>query len=160
MSTEQGRYWDGALWIYQADITNDGINSGNHIYELIPGDGNELQILYGAIFNGDGVARNAQLDILSGSGGETIFEMMENPAIAASGYETFPKNSTVTESNAPTGGRVIIAGNMGFKAQLASVATSNDSAFSIGCRIRGGVPSVTLTSPTDAVEVVNISQVY
>ena len=42
-----------ATWVYHADVTNDGTNSGNHLYVVQPGAGNEMELLYGSLANDD-----------------------------------------------------------------------------------------------------------
>lgn len=149
-------YWDGANWVFEADITNDGSNSGNHVYTITVGAGNELEILYGNILNGDTSARTASAVIDDGS---TTTAFMESLSLGAGAQAGFPHaNAAGTIETGPT--RFIVAGTMRIVVTVASVATSQDTALAIACRIRGGIPTVVLTSPTDAVEVVNTNRVF
>lgn len=159
MSRQDG-YWDGGTWVYHADITNDGSNSGNHTYSVVPGAGNELEVLYGRILNGDAAARTSQVLVKDVVGGEILARIV-NRSLGAGLDHSFPAVSEAVDSaKLSAGARIIIAGLMELQAVIAAVAVSQDSAFGVVCRIRGGVPTVTLTSPTDAVEVVNRDQVF
>lgn len=150
------KYWDGATWVYQADITNDGSNSGNHDYSLTQGEGDEMEVLYGNVLNGDVASRTVTLEVRDPSG-EVLYRM-ELVSVGAGVYTNFP-HGDAAPATAAQAKRLILSGPMILFARVASVATSQDSAFGIVARIRGGVPTVTLASPTDAVEVVNTNRV-
>lgn len=152
-------YWAGAVWVYHANITNNGSNSGNHVYAVSPGVGNEMELLYGSIRNLDAAARTANVEIDDGT--NIFVSLVTAVSISASARTSFPGASSVASSSpVAAGSRIILAGGMRLNATLAAVAVSQDSRFGIACRIRGGVPTVTLTSPADAVEVVDINRVF
>ncbi len=56
-------YWGGANWIYQATITNGVGGAGNHTYAITTGIGDEMEILFGSVFNGDTVARVVKMHV-------------------------------------------------------------------------------------------------
>lgn len=162
MKTGDQGYWDGALWVYHADITNNGSNSGNHTYAVVPGAGNEMEVLYGLILNGDASNRTAGVLIKDGAGGNIISRILSSFTLNAGISHAYPvaDERSATGAGINAGARIIIGGTIELSATFASIAVSQDTAFAIVCRIRGGLPTVTLTSPTDAVEVVNTNQVF
>lgn len=151
-------YWDGALWAYHADITNDGSNSGNHLYSLVPGAGNELEFLQGTLFNGDAVGRTG-LAIIHDAAGGNVLHTLRSVSIAATDFLDLPNLSSGSNASGMSN-RIFVAGTMDLLFQVNAMAVSKESRCGIVCRIRGGLPTVTLTSPADAVEVVNMNQVY
>lgn len=159
--TEQAEYWEGATWVYHATVTNDGTNSGTHEYDVIPGAGNELEILYGLVFNGDTSARTIVARIQDADGGNFLAFIVPSGSIAAAGRISFPVNDPhAANSAANAGARFLLSGTMSLNAQVQSIAVNQDSEFGIACRIRGGLPSVVFTSPTGATETVNTNQVF
>lgn len=165
MSDEQGEYWDGALWIYHATITNDGSNSGIHEYDLVPGVGNELEVLYGRLNNGDASNRVVHGYVKDADGGNILASVIGDDSgtnLNAARALSFPFAQAEDSSNGQAfaaGVRFFLAGAMSLNLTLAAIAVSQDTSLGLVCRIRGGVPTVILTSPTDAVEVVNTNQV-
>ncbi len=161
-------YWAGATWVYADIITNDGSNSGNHTRSIVPGDGNEMELLYGLLFNGDASARAAKVVIGTG-GGTPNFTGFANVMylllptglnLAATTPTPFPVSDDVGSGGASgQGARHVISSSMELFSQINSIAVSKPTRFAVACRIRGGIPTVTLTSPTDATEAVDINQV-
>lgn len=154
-------YWAGALWVYQATITSDGADAGDHIYTLTVGAGNELEVLYGTILNGDTSARNVRVDIDDGANrlGQLLFAVAAN----AAAYQSFPVAPVEAAGGnvSGAGARYIVAGAMRIVATVFAVAVNQDSAFSIVCRIRGGVPTVaeTMSAGTPTI-LINTEQVF
>lgn len=155
MTAEPGSYWDGATWVYRATITNDGSNSGNHIYNISPGEGNEMEFLYGTVLNGDTATRTIHIEIDDGSDDQVMVNYTISTAAGIRAH-VFP---TVANENRPNMTRYILSGPMRLRLSVLALATSENSEIGIACRIRGNVPTVTLTSPTDAVEVVSTNRV-
>ncbi len=156
-------YWEGAIWVFQARILNDGSNAGDHVYAVSPGVGNELEVLYGNIINSDsGSARNASIDIDDGSNLLTRVLTLSTP-VANADVSFFSAPGNASSGNSLVGitsGKIMIAGGMRLVATVFALAVNQDSFFAIACRIRGGLPTVTFTSPTDATETVNPNQVF
>ncbi len=154
-------YWDGALWIYQADITNDASDAANHTYTIVPGTGNEMEILYGNIFNGDTVARNTGVRLMDGA--NTLGWLTQFGSSTGAGiYRMFPAVN-ISDNFPITGGksRLFMAGTMELEAIVTAVAISQDSAFAVVCRIRGGVPTVTETASAGVPVIsINTEQVF
>lgn len=152
--TQTEGYWEGALWVYHADIVNNGANSGNQVYSIVPGVGNELEVLYGTVFNGDAAGRSTTVIIDDGTNN---LSLMVSETLGSAASRDFPSSNT---SRGAAGQRYILAGTMRLITTVASVAVSQDSRLGLCCRIRGDLPTVTLTSPTGATETVNRNQVF
>ncbi len=156
-------YWDGALWVFHADIVNDVTNSGPHTYSIVPGAGNEMELLYGTFLNGDTSNRTFQAVIDDGANSLGTF-VGDPGGITLNLGEShgFPVAEARLAAGTGTaaGQRFIIAGTMRLRFILQAVSVNQDSALGFVCRIRGGLPTVTLTSPTDAAETVNTNQVF
>lgn len=155
-------YWEGALWVYQATITSDGVDAGDQVYTITIGAGSELEILYGTIFNGDTAGRNVRVDIDDGTNriGQLLFATSAN----AGASQSFPVGGAVEGSAgnvSGSGARYIVAGTMRIVATVFAVAVNQDSAFAIACRIRGDAPTVveTMSAGTPTI-VINTEQVF
>ncbi len=151
-------FWPrGATWIYQAAITNDGTNAGNHVYTVLAGEGNEFEILYGSLFNGDTVSLNGSSFIDDGTNrGPYVAGIL---SIGAGAYMPIPSLQESSSNTSVQNPRLLVSGPMRLVTVLEGVNTLDDSAFFMALRIYGGQPTVTLTSPTDATEVVNTDRV-
>ena len=153
-------YWEGATWVYHASITNNGSNSGNHDYVIVPGAGNEFQILTGTIFNGDTSSRSVEGRIRD-DGQRTLGYVIERDAtVAAADQRAFPSTQSLGDGGPAQTSRFIVSGTMEVFLQVRLIAVNQDSQIGLVARIRGGLPTVTLTSPTGATEVVNTNRVY
>ncbi len=144
MSLDTSRdYWTGANWMYHATVTNGAGGAGNQSYTLTPGTSNELEILYGVIFNGDSAGRVATVEIDTGTAGETLAEIVSVTADAGSSH-SFPHSDVAAAggTHLSAGPRIFLSGGMRLVATVAAVAASEDSAFGLVCRIRGPVPTV------------------
>ncbi len=149
-------YWDGATWIYHADVTN-GANAGSHTYELVPGaGGNELEILFGAIFNDDVSTRTLQL-FYEDDADNILYSV--GSAITAGNPLAIPTQTSTSDAKLGSA-RWILSGTSRLRAVANSIAANQDSAFGITCRIRGASPTVTITSPAAATETVNTEKVF
>ncbi len=147
-------YWSGALWVYQADITNDAMDAATQSYTITPGPGNEMEILPGsAVFNGDTVARTVIIRLLDGDG-NVLFTIANISTGAALFLSTFSQISSRNEGM--IAGRLVLSGTMQLFYQVSSVAVSQDSAASVVARIRGGVPTVA-EAATAGVPVISIN---
>ncbi len=150
-------YWEGATWVYHADIVNDGSNSGNHVYTVVPGVGNELEVLFGSVLNGDTASRTVQFSWNTAISGGEVLEFYGLSLGAGLRMALFPSDG---QADQPIMGRHILSGGMSLSISVSAVAVNQDSALGFVGRLRGSIPMVTLTSPTDAVETVNITQVF
>ncbi len=147
----------GNVWVYHADIVNDNTNSGNHIYSVVPGDGNAMEILYGSLLNGDTSTRTGNVWIQDAAGGNQITRLL-NETLGAGALRSFPTIG-IGDAVEAQGGRFFVYGNMALRGEVLAVATDQDSAFALAALVRGALPTVTLTSPTSAVETVNTNAV-
>ncbi len=134
-------YWDGALWVYHADITNDAMDAATQSYEIVPGAGNELEVLYGSLFNGDTTDRQATLRFEDDA--DNVLARAWSRTLTAASAGQFPYAEDDFTTGVAAGGRYILSGTMVLHAEVAAVAVLQDSALGLVCRIRGGVPTVT-----------------
>ncbi len=149
-------FWDGATWEYQATVTNNGTNSGSHVYVVSPGTGNEIVILYGELFNGDSAGRTATIETRTDGAARLL--TLHNGTLGAGGiFSLLPSNASTAVSRLSQG--LLLSGGMDLRVTLASLAINEDSRLGVVARIFGGTPGVTITSPTDAVEVINEDKV-
>lgn len=155
-------YWHGATWCYHATITNDGSNSGNHVYVVVPGVGNEMEILYGEITQGDAAGRVAFVRIDAGAGTSVMGRLIRSATIGAGLIRSYPNGGggSADDDSIGAGARLIVSGAMRIVAQVAAIAVSENTAFALVARVRNGPGTVTLTSPTDAVEVVQTDGMF
>lgn len=155
----QEQYWDGATWLYSALVTNDGDNSGTHTYAVVPGTGNELEIIGGFLENRDSAGRTGNAIIDETAGGTAIARLIgENESIAA-GVERHYGPTATTATTYLQGDRIKISGSMEITFGLSAVAVSLASRFTMIARIRGAIPTVTITSPTGATEAIEVDVV-
>lgn len=155
---EIDEYWGGRTWTYAADVTNDVTNSGTHEYDTVPGAGNEMEVLYGLLKNDDTSARTGFARIRDTTEAFELGRVTPSFSITAGQHLPFPVVDEAGSAGASRG-RWIITGTMQLNVELLSVAVSQDSAFHLVARIRGGLPTVTITSPTGATETVSLNAV-
>ena len=134
-------YEDGAEWIYQADITNGAGGAGNHTYVIVAGAGNELEVLYFRLFNGDTSGRTARVRIFDADGGNEMVRLFPTGTLGAAGVTFWPVASS--SGGIAAGAKAKADGLMSVSAEVDAVASSQDSSFAISCWIQGGVPTVT-----------------
>ncbi len=147
-------------WVYQANVTNDGSNSGNHDYVVTPGAGNEMEILYGGITNDDTSARTTEVRIRDDDD-NILVKLIKVASTGVGETRPFPAlGASGADDSVASGSRLIVTGAMNVLARVSAVAISQDSMFTIVCRIKGGIPTVVITSPVDAVEVIDKNQVF
>ncbi len=133
-------YWDGGTWVYHATITNDAMDAADQVYTVVPGRGNEMEILYGSMFNGDTTDRNSTLEIDDGANRLVRFFSRTH---TAGSIASFPYAEDDFTAGVAAGPRFILGGTMRLVATVAAVAVSQDSALGLVCRIRGSIPIVT-----------------
>ncbi len=143
-----------AVWEYRATIVNDGVNSGNHDYRIIPGAGNMAILLGGQLLNGDTTGRTATVQLLD-TDNAIIRRLISARPVGAGSRREFPKSEvTADDREASDGSPMVVAGVEDLLVSIASLAINENTELSIQMLVSGGVPSVVLISPTDAVETV------
>ncbi len=159
--SEQIDTWPGGVtYLALVSVTNDGSNAGDHTYEFEPGIGHEFQVMWVRVQNRDTVARTVFADILDGAGNVSV-TLIEGVSAAAAATRSWPAAEPSSDGNAISGGcSVMVSGTMTLRLQVTAVATSQDSLVSVGLRIRGDAPTITITSPTDAVEVTTTDRTF
>ncbi len=137
-------YWAGALWVYHSTITGQaGQGAGAITWLIIPGAGNEMEVLYGEVINGDTVARIINVDIETDQAGERLARLI-NTSVSANEWIDFPTtDENASSSVAQAGPRWIVSGTMRFLVTVIDVAQAQDAALGIVARIRGSLPMVT-----------------
>lgn len=154
----------GATWVFRVTITNDGANSGTHEVDITPGARNDMWLLYGSIRNGDASTRTAQIVIEDDSANilaSLIPGFANGVALTANDSFPWPTNDETGASAANVIHQpLMLAGAMNLHNQLTSVAVSQDSSVSVVARIRGALPTITITSPTGATETVDTNRIF
>ncbi len=144
-------YWDGALWVYHADITRDGSTSGTDTIDIVPGAGNEMEVLYGMISHDDGTGRQVRAAISTDNVAERITYLANG--VVTSSFMDFPQEGASGNESGPS--RKVVAGPMTLRLTIESLAVGKKAIYAVVCRIRGAVPTVTVTKPADSVLVTN-----
>ena len=148
----------GRLFVYQADVTNGAGGAGNQSYTFTPGDGNELEILYGELLNGDTSTRVATLEIDDGT---NHLAYLGNESVTAGSRMAFPTaDPPGNDSTVSAGAPLLLSGTMRLIVLLASVAASQNSALGLVIRLRGGVPTITEAGASTPTINVNVERVY
>ena len=148
------RHGDGAEWVLQGTIVTDGTNAGNAIVRIDVGKGNVVEVLHGKMKHTDGSSRAVTVIKRDPSDNE-VARFMSNSF--ANGEQNFPQEGTTGVETAPNDR--IVSGDEDIEMKVASMSISSIFTFSISLWIWGGVPTVTLTSPTGATETTNTKQV-
>ncbi len=134
-------YWDGATWVYHSQIAHEAAQGAGTIsWLVVPGAGNEMEVLYGHLRNTDTVDRSGAVTIEDDAGAEIV--SLQRGTITAAVRAAFPV-APAASSDESGGGRYIVSGTMRLLALVAAVADGQESEFGLACRIRGGVPTVT-----------------
>ena len=152
-------YWEGRTWVYQSDITNGAGGGGNASVTVVPGAGNELEILYGSIFNGDTTSRGCRGYITDDD--SNILTYILNGTIGAGDYLMFPNTLDLADNVANTmTTRHILSGTMELVLVVLSLGAADDAAFGLVCRLRGGMPTVTEAGAATPTININKEQVF
>ena len=134
----------GRTWVFQGTVTEDA-TAGTHISSLtvVPGAGNEMEVLYGNFTAGAGAANLATALIDDGS--NNIAFLMNSLSLASGQIASFPYTGTqVADSRVNVISPIIISGTMRLIMRISTATVSLTHAFSVACRIKGGLPTATL----------------
>ncbi len=140
--TQSDDYWEGALWVYHASITNDAMDVATHTYTITVGAGNELEILFGSVLQGDTSNRAVTVEITDGT---NRLAVLIGSTVNAGVRAAFPTATPFIAAGPiliSAGTRIILGGAMELVVTIGAVAVSQDSALGLVCRIRGAVPTV------------------
>lgn len=149
----------GATWVYHAQITNGAGGSGTCSVSIVPGGGNELEIMYGLVTNGDTTTRTGRV-LLRDDGGRIISEILRF-AIPGGQTVNFPVTDEISGNGASSGFvRLIVTGTMDVFMSVDAVAASQDATFAIACRIRGGLPTVTEVGQSTPTITINTERIF
>lgn len=153
-------YWEGGTWVYQAQITNGAGGGGAVSIVVTPGAGNEMEILYGSLTNGDGTGRSAVIKIRDDGDNDLAHLINVGYSLGAASTICIPLFDQATDgAHAGSGTRLILSGGMDLIMQLSSVAASQDGVFSLVARIRGDIPTVTETGQSTPTITINTEKV-
>lgn len=139
-------FWSGSSWEYQAQITNGAGGAGNQSVILTPGVGDEFELYFATITNGDTASRTVTAEIRDDSDNRlAVLGTISLDAAAVLQIPTAPQAAATggNAADAPAATRFIISGDMDLRLLVASVAASQDSTYTIVGRIRGSAPTVT-----------------
>ena len=149
----------GAIWVYQADITNGAGGAGSHTYTLTPGVGNEIEILQGEVFNGDSSSR--VISSLVDDGANRLYPIQNDLTIGAAGRYAMPVGESMAANRNSVGySKYALAGTMRLVVTVASVAASQDSALGLVARIWGGVPDMVEAGASTPTININTERVF
>lgn len=140
------------VWHYRATIVNDAGTSGTHSYVASPGAGSVVILLGGQLLNGDTVSRNAQVT-LRDTDNETLRRILPTVSVAAAARRDFPTTESTADGGASANG-IIVSGTEDFLVSIISLAASENTELSLQGLVYGASPTVTITSPANAVETV------
>lgn len=139
---ENEGYWEGATWVYHSRIANEvGQGASDITWLVIPGAGNEFEMLYFDLHNADTATRVATSVIETDTAGERVATFQTGINVTADGHFAGPFADTDNATSA--GVRFIVSGTMRLLFTLAAVADGQDAVLGLACRIRGGLPTVT-----------------
>ena len=142
------------MWTFRVTFLNDGSTSGTHQVDIQPGDGNICVLLGGSFDNGDGSARNSNLN-KNNADGNAVRHLLGGTAVSvgAGAVRNFPTSEATADENAASSPPpIVFAGTEKLVWQLLSVAVNENSIFAVEMLVSGGPPTVTLTSPNGATE--------
>ncbi len=141
-----------AVWHYRATIVNDGTNTGNHLYNFVPGAGNILILLGGHFLNGDIAGRQGLVTLVDSDGVE-LRRILFSVSVGAGKRREFPTSEvSADDGNSAAEAPVVASGTEELRVQIQSLAINQNTEVAIQFLVSGGAPTVGLTSPTGAVE--------
>ena len=148
---------DWALFHYRSTIVNAVGASGAHDHSIVPGRGNMMRFLYGTLLNGDTAGRALTVQLLT-TGNFILTNLLGAVTVAAGARRNFPTDEVSADGGGVGSTPLYVAGDDQFFVRLAAVAVSENSEFAFVALMSAGEPTVTITSPTAAVETVSESE--
>lgn len=125
---------EGQTLAYQVEITNDGDGSGNISVTVDPSGGDEFELLYAVLFNGDTVDRTGLVLIREGESGTNLAlgQPLEPVTVTAATRKRIPDSNR----------RYMVSGSMDLLVQLQAVAASQNARIGLVLRIFGRPPTI------------------
>ena len=143
------------LYMFYGTVVNGAGGAGTNSYTVQPGEGNILEIIDGAIENGDTSTRAVTARIDTGTNTELIGGgIIQSENLAAGNFMGLWRALSGPTVPAPTG-RQVLGGLMRLIVTIASVAASEDTAFGFYAWLYGAEPTITLagaSTPTTTTE--------
>ncbi len=161
MGNQSDSWPGGQTWVYHADIVNSAGGAADNSYTVSLAVGNEMEILYGEVLNGDTAGRVVTVLIDTGTAGENLASLVSITADAGS-TQAFPHSdvSGVAGTHLSAGAPLLFSGGMRLVVTVAAVALSQDTAFGLVCRTRNAVPTVVEAGEASATITINEERVF
>lgn len=132
-------YWGGSTWVYNSTILNAAL--GAQTVTVIPGEDNEMELLYGSMFNLTGGNITGTVRIRDPDGNQLL--ILYRGVSNSSNALGWPTNSNSTTNALPAAGsRFLISGEMKLELEMGAVPDTKSVEYSVVGRVRGEAPTV------------------
>lgn len=129
-----------ATWVLI--IRHESDATANLTIAVSPGEGNELEVLYGRVLNSGAAGRTMSVFIDDGS--TQIGELLPSASQGNGTVRNFPTIIDVADGNIIcAGARLFLGGPMRLVASATSMLTTEEMRLTLVCRVRGSEPTVT-----------------
>ncbi len=152
-------YWDGATFLYVADITNGGGGAGTQSYTLTAPGGTEFEVMYVKVSNDEASCARLVTVAITGDGGEAGPRLI-GASTAAGTFRVWPAVGTNDDNGFLGFARVVISGGMALTITIVDVTLSEDTAVFVGLRIRSGVPGILEVGASTPVINIDVEKVF
>lgn len=143
-------YWGGVTYVFRASGT---ASSARQTVEISPGEGGEMEFLYGFIRHDAGAARTLAVHILDPSDNE-LTHLIDSVAFNTGIEVPLPYGATLLSidnaGSLPVGHSWLISGEMKFQYDFVSLLTTEAIIVSGVFRVRGRKPIITTNAPAAA----------
>ena len=147
MPNQSATWTGGRTYVFQGTVLEDA-TAGTHVTSLtvVPGAGNEMQVLYGRLVNGNtATAQTMQAYVTDGTNIVSLFINQQDTSALIS--RSFPMliNSTTNVSNSAVGVYpFVVSGTQTLYLSLSTTAVSVTQTFAVVLRVWGDSPTFTL----------------
>ncbi len=126
--------------MYQGEVESDQII--NPVYDIIPGVGNEFQILAIEILNNDTLSRVVEAFLDDGT--NHLVRILKVANLPTADHLVYPQAvaQVAEEAIAAVGLGMLVSGTMRLRFQGTSFAVDQEMGISLILRVRGGIPAV------------------
>lgn len=142
-------FWEGATFVYRSTIINGAGGGGDCSVLLVPGQGNEFELMYGTIAHNDATASNIDVHIRDEDNNIQAY-LYDVDAVTQNSVCQFPTapQAAATGGNAadsPAATRFVISGTMNLFMAAIAIDASEGTTNTIVGRYRGDLPTITET---------------